>query len=79
LFGNRYALIAITVCALLQLAYTHTSPLQALFNSTDLSCDEWLKVVLVGLVIFLVAELEKLVLCVFRKVRIAIIGKPETK
>ncbi|WP_333873547.1 cation-transporting P-type ATPase [Methylobacter sp.] len=66
LFGNRYALIAIAACAVLQLAYTHASPLQALFNSTDLSYDEWLKVLLVGMTIFLFAELEKVTLYLFR-------------
>jgi magnesium-transporting ATPase (P-type) len=69
LFGNRYALIAIAACAMLQLAYTHASPLQALFNSTDLSCNEWLKVLLVGMAIFLTAELEKAVLHLFRFLR----------
>ncbi|MGZ8239619.1 MAG: cation-transporting P-type ATPase [Methylobacter sp.] len=69
LFGNRYALIAIAACAMLQLAYTHASPLQALFNSTDLSCNEWLKVLLVGMAIFLIAELEKAILHLFRFLR----------
>jgi magnesium-transporting ATPase (P-type) len=72
LFGNRYALLAIAACAMLQLAYTHASPLQALFNSTDLSYDEWLKVLLVGVAIFLVAELEKAVLHLFRFLRKAV-------
>jgi len=69
LFGNRYALIAIAACVMLQLAYTHASPLQALFNSTDLSYDEWLKVLLVGMAIFLTAELEKAILHLFRFLR----------
>ncbi|CAG1021978.1 partial putative cation-transporting ATPase F, partial [Methylococcales bacterium] len=69
LFGNRYALAAIAVCGLLQLAYTHAPPLQALFNSTDLSYDEWLKALLVGFVIFLIAELEKTVLYLLRLLR----------
>jgi len=66
LFGNRYALIAIAVCAGLQIAYTHTEPMQALFGSTDLSPDEWLKVTLAGAFVFTVAELEKTVIRVFR-------------
>lgn len=79
LFGNRYALMAIAVCALLQLSYTHAPPLQALFNSTDLSYDEWLKVVSVGLVIFFIAELEKIALFLFRKVRMLIVGKTKIR
>jgi len=72
LFGNRYALLAIAACAMLQLAYTHASPLQALFNSTDLSYGEWLKVLLVGMAIFLVAELEKAVHHLFHFLRKAV-------
>lgn len=61
LFGNRYVLYAIAACALLQLAYMYTAPLQALFGSTPLALDEWLKVMLAGLLVFTVAELEKIV------------------
>jgi len=69
LFGNRYVLIAIVACALLQLAYTHAGPLQALFGSTDLSVDEWSKVVLAGAFVFVVAEFEKTVLRGVKRLR----------
>ncbi len=69
LFGNRYVLMAIGACALLQLAYTHSTPLQSLFESTDLSGDEWLKVLMAGFFVFLVAELEKGILRGFKKMR----------
>jgi nucleotide-binding universal stress UspA family protein/phosphoserine phosphatase len=69
LFGNRYVLIAIAACAALQIAYTHARPLQALFGSTDLSPDEWLKVALAGVFVFTVAEFEKAVIRVSRKLR----------
>ncbi|MGJ0517133.1 MAG: cation-transporting P-type ATPase [Methylomicrobium sp.] len=59
LFGNYYVLIAIAVCAALQIAYTHAGPMQALFGSTDLSLDEWLKVTCAGMFVFIIAELEK--------------------
>ncbi|WP_024299359.1 cation-transporting P-type ATPase [Methylomicrobium lacus] len=62
LFGNRYVLIAIAACAALQIAYTHADPMHALFGSTDLSPDEWLKVVFAGMFVFTVAELEKAVI-----------------
>jgi magnesium-transporting ATPase (P-type) len=62
LFGNRYVLIAIAACAGLQILYTHAGPMQALFGSTDLSPDEWLKVTLAGLFVFTIAELEKAVI-----------------
>ncbi len=69
LFGNRYVLIAIAACAVLQIAYTHAAPLQDLFGSTDLSPDEWLKVTLAGAFVFVVAELEKAVLRGVKKLR----------
>ncbi|MBL1265074.1 cation-transporting P-type ATPase [Candidatus Methylomicrobium oryzae] len=62
LFGNVYVLIAIAASAALQIVYTHTAPMQALFGSTDLSLDEWLKVACVGFFIFVAAELEKAVI-----------------
>jgi magnesium-transporting ATPase (P-type) len=62
LFGNYYVLIAIAACAALQIAYTHAGPMQALFGSTDLSPDEWLKVTCAGAFVFIVAELEKVII-----------------
>ncbi|WP_084162415.1 HAD-IC family P-type ATPase [Methylocaldum szegediense] len=69
LFGNRYVLIAIAACAGLQFAYTHTRPLQVLFGSTDLSPEEWLKVMLAGMFVFSVAEVEKAVIRLSRHIR----------
>ncbi|MBF6648197.1 cation-transporting P-type ATPase [Methylobacter sp. BlB1] len=66
LFGNRYVLLAIAACAGLQVLYTHAGPMQELFGSTDLSQEEWLKVVLSGAFVFSVAEFEKAVISVFR-------------
>jgi|GEM_PF-94785 magnesium-transporting ATPase (P-type)/nucleotide-binding universal stress UspA family protein len=69
LFGNRYVLIAIVACAVLQFAYSHTRPLQVLFGSTDLSPEEWLKVTLAGVFVFGVAEIEKAVIRISRRIR----------
>ncbi|MGZ8201424.1 MAG: cation-transporting P-type ATPase [Methylosarcina sp.] len=66
LFGNRYVLMAIATCVGLQILYTHAEPMQALFGSTDLSQDEWLKVAIAGLFVFTIAELEKAVIRAFR-------------
>ena len=62
LTGNRVALWAIAACVPLQLAFTHAPPMQAIFGSTDLAALEWLKVLCAGLLVFGVAELEKLVI-----------------
>ncbi len=60
LFGNPQVLIAVAVCALLQLAFVYAPPLQQVFGSTALSPGEWARVLLAGLLVFTVAELEKL-------------------
>jgi magnesium-transporting ATPase (P-type) len=62
LLGNPYVWVVIAACALLQLAYVHTAPLQAVFHSTHLGLEEWGRVILVGLFVFIVAEAEKAVL-----------------
>ncbi|MGD9774067.1 cation-transporting P-type ATPase [Diaphorobacter sp.] len=69
LLGNPHVLVAIGACAVLQLAFVHAPWLQAVFGSTDLSLDEWSRVVLAGLAVFLLAELEKLVLRLWRGAR----------
>jgi magnesium-transporting ATPase (P-type) len=62
LTGNHYVLLAIAACIPLQLAYTYTPFMQAVFGSTGLSGLEWLKVLGAGLLVFSVAELEKAVM-----------------
>lgn len=59
LFGNPYALFAIAACVPLQLAFTYAAPMQAIFGSTGLAGDDWLKVLLAGVLVFGLAELEK--------------------
>jgi magnesium-transporting ATPase (P-type) len=62
LLSNHYVLIAVAVCAVLQLAYVYTTPLQQVFGSTDLAAGEWLRVVLAGALVFTFAEFEKVVM-----------------
>jgi len=62
LTGNRYVLMAIATCIVLQLTFTYAPVMQGLFGSTGLSPLEWLKVLGAGLLVFCVAELEKLVI-----------------
>ncbi|THF55589.1 cation-transporting P-type ATPase [Pseudothauera rhizosphaerae] len=68
LTGNRYVLVAIAACIPLQIAFTHTAPMQAVFGSTDLTALEWAKVVGAGLLVFCGAELEKFII---RRTRLA--------
>ena len=62
LTGNPYVLAAIAACIALQIAYTHTPFMQAVFGLTHLSTLEWVKVLGVGLLVFCLAELEKFVI-----------------
>ncbi|MDH0701963.1 HAD-IC family P-type ATPase, partial [Pseudomonas toyotomiensis] len=59
LFGSRAVLLAIAACLLLQALYTYAPPMQRLFNSTALDAAQWARVVLAGLAVFVIAELEK--------------------
>ncbi|RMH85588.1 cation-transporting P-type ATPase [Pseudomonas sp. AOB-7] len=59
LFGSRAVLLTIAACLLLQALYTYAPPLQRLFHSTALDAAQWARVVLAGLALFVVAELEK--------------------
>ena len=62
LTGNRVVLLAIALCVPLQLAFTYLPAMQAIFGSTGLEATEWLKVLAAGLLVFVVAELEKWVI-----------------
>ncbi|MCY1537398.1 putative cation-transporting ATPase F [compost metagenome] len=62
LTGNPYVLLAIAACIPQQLAFTHSPVMQSIFGSTDLSPQQWLMVICAGLLVFCVAELEKLVI-----------------
>lgn len=68
LTGNGYVLLAIAACIPLQIAFTHAPFMQAVFDSTDLSLLEWIKVLGAGLLVFSIAELEKFVI---RRARLA--------
>jgi magnesium-transporting ATPase (P-type) len=69
LLGNPYVLIAILLCAGLQVAYTEAAPLQAVFGSTPLAAPEWARIVVAGALIFAATELEKLVIALTRRRR----------
>lgn len=62
LTGNHYVLLAIALCIPLQLAFTYAPFMQGIFGSTDLSAGDWIKVLGAGLLVFVVAELEKWVI-----------------
>ncbi|QLF91905.1 cation-transporting P-type ATPase [Pseudomonas sp. ABC1] len=59
LLGNPWILLTIAACAVLQLLYTYTAPMQNLFGATALALGDWLKVCAAALVVLLGSELEK--------------------
>ncbi|MDA7087235.1 HAD-IC family P-type ATPase [Pseudomonas sp. SA3-5] len=59
LLGNPKVLLAIAVCLALQLMFTYAPFMQQVFGSSALGGGEWLRVLLAGLLLFSVAELEK--------------------
>jgi magnesium-transporting ATPase (P-type) len=62
LLGNPYVLVSIGACIVLQLLFTYLPLMQTIFGSTGLSGTEWLKVIAAGLLVFVVAEIEKAVI-----------------
>lgn len=61
LFGNPYVLYAIGACAVLQFAFVYAPPLQRVLGSAPLGIGEWLHVVMAGGLLFVVAEIEKMI------------------
>ncbi len=57
--GNRIALKAIAVLVFLQLTVTHLPFKQGLFGTDHLDAETWLRVVMAGVLVFLVIEAEK--------------------
>jgi magnesium-transporting ATPase (P-type) len=60
--GNRYLPLGVVAVAILQLLFTYTAPLQAMFGNEAVPPRVWPWLLAGGLVFFLVVELEKLVI-----------------
>ena len=74
LFGNRYVLASVAACVVLQLLFTHTPIMHAIFGSAHLSPGEWLRALAAGLLVFLVAEFEKWVIRRVRGTRLGLLA-----
>jgi magnesium-transporting ATPase (P-type) len=62
IFQNRYALPAVALLVLFQLAFTYFGPLQHLFGTAPLDAKTWLLIVLVGSSVLFLVEAEKVIL-----------------
>jgi magnesium-transporting ATPase (P-type) len=60
--GNKYLPLGIGAVAVLQLLFTYSRPLQTLFETESLPAWVWLRLLVVGIIFFLVVELEKLMI-----------------
>jgi magnesium-transporting ATPase (P-type) len=62
LFGSRKVLIAVLVLLGVQVIFTYWPPMQTLFGTATLDAAAWLRILLFGVTIFAIVELEKIVL-----------------
>jgi magnesium-transporting ATPase (P-type) len=58
--GNRYVPLTIGAVVLAQLLFTYAPFMQALFHTTDIGADAWVRVVSIAASIYIIVELEKL-------------------
>lgn len=61
LFRSRAMWIAIGVLILLQLAFTYAPVMHTLFGTTPIGPEDWARILLFGLAVFVIVELEKAV------------------
>ncbi|WP_019626380.1 cation-transporting P-type ATPase [Thioalkalivibrio sp. ALJT] len=61
LFRSRAMWLAIGVLVLLQLAFTYLPVMHALFGTTAIGLEDWGRILTFGLAVFVIVELEKLV------------------
>jgi magnesium-transporting ATPase (P-type) len=59
LFGNRYVWYAIAILIIFQLGFTYLPVSQALFQTTALGFDSWLRIIGVAATVLFVVEFEK--------------------
>ena len=59
LLGNLYVPLAIVFVIGLQLLFTYAPIMQQLFHTAALGADAWARIVLIGLVIYVIVEIEK--------------------
>lgn len=58
-FENKYVFIAVGALLLLQLVFTYAPFMNTLFGTTPITAYQWLPVILGGLAVFIVVEIEK--------------------
>ncbi|MDR4498364.1 MAG: cation-transporting P-type ATPase [Candidatus Scalindua sp.] len=62
LFGNRYVLIAVAATIVIQMGFTYAPPMQQIFGTKPLTWKNWIFIVLIASSVFILVELEKILL-----------------
>lgn len=62
LFGNRYVLLAIAMLLPMQLLFTYAPVMQAWFGTASIDAGTWGRIVMMGIVVFGLVELEKMMM-----------------
>jgi magnesium-transporting ATPase (P-type) len=65
--GNRPALVAVGALVVFQLAFTYLEISHRLFGTADIPAEEWVWILGAGLAVFLLVELEKMVMRIIRQ------------
>jgi len=59
LFGNPHVLLAVGVLLIFQMAFTYVPTMQFLFGTAGLDAFAWLRILVFGLMVFALVEIEK--------------------
>ena len=59
IFGNRYALAAITLVLSFQLLFTYLPIMQHLFGTSAIAFSDWVRIIVIASSVFLLVEIEK--------------------
>jgi magnesium-transporting ATPase (P-type) len=78
LMGNRFVHIAIALVLVAQLIFTYTPPMQHLFGSAPVSIADWIRIVVVAITVFVLVEIEKILVQKWIRKRNTIVDHPLT-
>jgi magnesium-transporting ATPase (P-type) len=59
LFSNPWLFIGVITMGISQLLFTYLPAMQRVFSTANLGAEEWMLIMIVGVVVFIVIEIEK--------------------
>jgi magnesium-transporting ATPase (P-type) len=69
--GNKYLPLGIGAIVVLQLLFTYAPPFQTLFDTESIPLRIWPKLILGGFIFFLLVEVEKIIVRMLHRIRVA--------